>query len=61
MTENSNKEKSFVSAVFYVHNDADILENSLKRIHDTLAERFSQFELICVNDASTDQSVEKNS
>ena len=59
MTENGNKEKSFVSAVFYVHNDADILENSLKRIHDTLAERFSQFELICVNDASTDQSVEK--
>lgn len=59
MIQNTNKEKSFISAVIYIHNDAERIETSLKQIHDTIAEKFLQFEMICVNDASTDESVEK--
>lgn len=54
-----NKEKSFVSAVIYVYNAADHIENFLKMIIRILEENFEHSEVICVNDSSCDNSVEK--
>ena len=55
----ADKEKNFVSAVVYIHNDESGIENFLNMIRQTLEENFLSSEIICVNDASTDNSVEK--
>lgn len=52
------KESNFISAVVYVHNNQDTVGAFLTCLHDLLQEHFQKFELICVNDASTDGSVE---
>jgi len=52
-----NKEKNFVSAVIYVNNNEDTLKNWLEKINKALKENFNKYEIICVNDASRDQSV----
>ena len=52
------KESNFISAVVYVHNNQDTVGAFLACLHDLLQEHFQKFELICVNDASTDGSVE---
>lgn len=54
-----NKEKNFVSAVVYVHNDAGEIKNFLEMLRRTLEENFLSSEIICVNDASTDRSLEE--
>lgn len=51
------KEKNFVSAVLYVHNAQQRLAEFLKKINGILAENFEHYELICVDDQSTDESV----
>lgn len=51
------KESNFLSAVVYVHNDQDTIGSFLEQLHTVLAENFQKFELICVNDDSTDGSV----
>lgn len=56
MTE--NKEKNFVSAVLYVHNEKERLADFLKKINGILTENFEHYEIICVNDQSTDESVQ---
>lgn len=53
-----NKEKNFISAVVYVHNDEASIEGFLTQLRDVLFENFEKFEIICVNDASTDQSAD---
>ena len=53
-----NKEKNFVSAVLYVHNAENSIRQFLKTILSTLEECFEYSEVICVNDASSDASVE---
>lgn len=53
-----NKEKNFMSAVVYVHNAEKRIEDFLKMIIDVLEENFVSSEIICVNDFSTDSSVE---
>lgn len=50
------KEKNFVSAVVYVHNSEEILKEFLPFIYSVLTGSFERFEIICVNDASTDES-----
>lgn len=52
-----NKEKNFISAVVYVHNDGENLESFLKELIHTLENNFEKSEIICVNDASGDSSV----
>lgn len=52
-----NKEKNFVSAVIYVHNCEECIEAFLKTIIKTLTENFEHSEIICVNDFSTDGSL----
>ena len=55
----ADKEKNFISAVIYVHNDENHIEKFLGMIRQTLEENFLSSEIICVNDASTDDSVQK--
>ena len=52
-----NKEKNFVSAVVYVNNNEDTLNILLKKINKSLDDNFEKYEIICVNDASKDNSV----
>ena len=52
-----NKEKNFVSAVIYVHNAESRVQNFLSMIINVLEDNFEHSEIICVNDASTDNSL----
>lgn len=53
-----NKEPKFVSAVVYVHNNESVVEQKLSLIDSELSAHFERYEIICVNDASTDSSVD---
>ncbi len=53
------KESKFVSAVMYLHNDESRIEAFLKMITETMGANFDKYELIFVNDASTDGSLMK--
>jgi len=52
-----NKEKNFVSAVVYMHNSESFIEEFIEKVSKTLEENFLNFELICVDDGSTDNTV----
>lgn len=56
---NTGKEKNFVSAVVYVHNAEKYIKEFVMQIGTLLHENFENFEIICVNDASGDESTEK--
>lgn len=51
-------EKNFISAVIYVHNAEERIEQFLKTIIDVLEENFEKSEIICVNDSSDDDSIQ---
>lgn len=53
---NLNKEKNFVSAVIYVRNSEKEILPLLQTVHRELNENFENFEIVCVNDSSTDKS-----
>lgn len=52
-----NKEKNFVSAIIYVHNAEKRIDKFLSTIINTLEANFDHSEVICVNDSSTDDSL----
>lgn len=54
-----NKEKNFVSAVIYVHNVENRIAMFLQVVKRTLEDNFEHSEIICVNDCSSDESVEQ--
>ena len=54
----TNKEKNFMSAVVYVHNDEASVGAFLRTVMAVLQEHFEHSEIICVNDHSQDSSVE---
>ncbi len=54
----ANKEKNFTSAVIYVHNAQNYIEDFLRMIIDVMETNFEHSEIICVNDASDDNSYE---
>jgi len=54
-----NKEKKFVSAVIYVHNNENYIRDFIKDIDQVLSNSFDKYEIICINDASKDKSVEE--
>ena len=54
----SNKEKNFASAVVYCYNDAKTIGDFIEHLDETLADNFLKYEIIVVNDASTDNSIE---
>lgn len=53
-----NKEKTFVSFVVYTHDDSDSIENFLDFINEYANAAFEQYEIICVDDCSNDNTVE---
>lgn len=53
-----NKEKNFLSAVVYMHNAERQIVDFLQRLQSVLQENFEKYEIICVNDASTDRTIE---
>ena len=55
----SNKEKNFVTAVVYVNNSGNSITNFLEKLSKQLNSNFENYEIICVNDASVDDSVMK--
>ena len=50
------KQKSFVSAIVYLHQNESEIIPFLHVVHSVLSENFEQFELVFVNDASADRS-----
>ena len=52
-----NKEKNFVSAVVYLYNNEREVGGFLKTVNDLLKENFEKYEIVCVNDCSTDNTV----
>lgn len=54
-----NKEKNFASAIIYVHNAEDRIEEFLRTIVREMEDDFEHSEIICVNDFSDDTSLLK--
>ena len=52
----TNKEKNFMSAVLYVHNDEAVFADFLRTVMGVLEDNFEHSEIICVNDHSQDDS-----
>lgn len=52
------KEKNFVSSVIYVHNSEAKIASFLRMMIDVMQTNFEHSEIICVNDASDDNSLE---
>lgn len=52
------KEKNFISAVIYLYNDQENIAAFASELYSILKEKFLKFEIIFVDDASTDQSAE---
>ena len=50
----NNKEKNFVSAVFYLHNDAERVVPFVSELNAQLDAHFDQYELVAVDDNCTD-------
>lgn len=53
----TNKEKNFISAVVYLHNDGVRAVKFFKQLTEQLDAHFEQYELIAVDDACTDDTV----
>ncbi len=54
----TSKEKNFMSAVIYVHNDAERIGDFLQTVLQVLEDNFEHSEVICVNDYSQDNSTD---
>lgn len=54
----TNKEKNFVSAVVYLHNDEKRVRPFFEALTAQLEEHFEQYELIAVNDGCTDGTLD---
>lgn len=53
------KEKSFISAVVYVRNNEGTIGSFIERLSAFLEDNFDNSEIVCVNDGSSDGSVEE--
>ncbi len=54
----ADKEKNFTSAVIYIHNAQNYIDIFLRMVIEVMEENFEHSEIICVNDASDDNSYE---
>jgi len=54
-----NKEKNFVSCVVYLHNEGSAVKDFLRKICGAMREHFEKYEIICVNDGCSDDTVEQ--
>lgn len=61
MTEagEQNREKNFVSCVVYLHNEGSTAGAFLEQLCQMLQEHFEKYEIVCVNDGCTDDTVEQ--
>lgn len=59
VNKQGNKEKNFISAVVYLRNDEEYVTDFIQKLYGQLHTNFEKFEIICVNDASADQTVAK--
>lgn len=53
------KEKNFISCVVYLHNDEKTVKPFLDQIITVMEDRFETYEIICVDDACTDHTVDR--
>jgi dolichol-phosphate mannosyltransferase len=53
------KEKAFISVIMYLRNNSSDIGPVLSSLDNYLNSSFENFEIICVNDASTDTSLEE--
>ena len=53
------KEKKFISLVVYLHDVEDYIEYFLDKILPVCDSHFQEFEMVCVDDGCTDDTVEK--
>jgi dolichol-phosphate mannosyltransferase len=53
----NTRESNFLSAVIYIHNDERTVTEFLSKLYAEVDAHFEKYEIICVNDASTDNSV----
>ena len=58
MKQDLTKEKNFISAVIYIYNNQEEVAEFALDLYSVLKEKFPKFEMIFVDDASMDQSVE---
>lgn len=58
MIKTVKKEKKFISLVVYLHNTASYLKYFLDTVISVCDNNFEQFEIVCVNDACQDDTVE---
>ncbi len=54
----NNKEKNFISAVVYIHDNESEIESFIGNLGEVLTKNFAKFEIICVNDFSRDNSLD---
>lgn len=52
-----NREKNFISAIVYLHNDGDKVVPFFQKLNEILSDHFEKYELIAVDDACTDDSI----
>ena len=55
----TNKEKNFISAVVYLHNDGPRAVRFFQLLNAELDAHFEQYELVAVDDACTDDTVSR--
>lgn len=55
--ERETKESNFVSCVIYLHNDRATVKDFLHRVCHVMNENFQKYEIVCVNDGCTDDTV----
>lgn len=53
------KEQVFVSVVLYVHNEQDLIKKALLNIDKTMSKTFYNYEIIVINDASNDLTLQE--
>lgn len=54
-----NKEKNFVSCVVYLHNEGKEVKTFLSGICNVMQDNFEKYEIVCVNDCCTDDTIEQ--
>ncbi len=54
-----NREKNFVSCVVYLHNESSCAKGFLKAVCKVMRDNFEKYEIICVNDGCTDDTIEQ--
>ena len=58
MEKTVKKEKKFISVVVYLHNTSSYFKYFLDTVISACDRYFEQFEIVCVNDACQDDTVE---